>query len=345
MAKIAIIGTGLIGTSLALALRQSSLRDLEIVGTDENRQARGGAEKKKAFNRVENRLFNAVNGADIVVLATPVLAMKEVMELIGPELREGCVVTDVGSSKKVVLEWADELLPRTVDFVGGHPMAGKEEAGPDAAEPDLFQKKTYCVVPSARASKQSVAEITTMIEAVGGIPYFIGVEEHDSFVAAASHLPFLLSTALVGCTSKSANWEDIAQLASTGYRDITRLASGDTIMHRDICLTNSQPIVSWIDAFIRELYEFRNILEAEPEPDGEAVKGFFDQVAEARARWLAGEATAQARMASPQREDLPSFSESMGEMFMGRKLVQVQKRILGGDKNKEKDKDKEKGRR
>ena len=332
MAKIAIIGTGLIGTSLALALRQSSLRDLEIVGTDENRQARGGAEKKKAFNRVENRLFNAVNGADIVVLATPVLAMKEVMELIGPELRE-----------KVVLEWADELLPRTVDFVGGHPMAGKEEAGPDAAEPDLFQKKTYCVVPSARASQQSVAEITTMIEAVGGIPYFIGVEEHDSFVAAASHLPFLLSTALVGCTSKSANWEDIAQLASTGYRDITRLASGDTIMHRDICLTNSQPIVSWIDAFIRELYEFRNILEAEPEPDGEAVKGFFDQVAEARARWLAGEATAQARMASPQREDLPSFSESMGEMFMGRKLVQVQKRILGGDKNKEKDK--EKGRK
>ena len=336
MAKITIIGTGLIGTSLALALRQSSLRDLTVVGTDEDRQARGGAEKRKAFDRVENRLSSAIEGADIVVLATPVLAMEGILELIGPELPEGCVVTDVGSSKRVVLEWAEQHLPRTVDFVGGHPMAGKEEAGPQAAEHDLFKNKTYCVVPSAGARQQAVAEITTMIEAVGGTPYFIGVEEHDSFVAAASHLPFILSTALVGCTSKSANWEDIAQLASTGYRDITRLASGDTVMHRDICLTNREPIVSWIDAFIKELYEFRNILQAEPNPDGEVVKGVFDQVSEARAGWLAGEATAQARMATRNREDLPSFAESMGEMFMGRKLVQVQKRILGGDKDKAK---------
>ncbi|MFB3097561.1 MAG: prephenate dehydrogenase [Dehalococcoidia bacterium] len=337
MAKIAIIGTGLIGTSLAMALKQSSLRDLEIVGTDDDRQARSGAEKRKAFDKVENRLFSTVDGADIVVLATPVLAMKEVMELIGPELAEGCVVTDVGSSKKVVLEWAEQHLPRTVDFVGGHPMAGKEEAGPEAAEPDLFEGKTYCVVPSARASQQAVAEVTTMIEAIGGTPYFIGVEEHDSFVAAASHLPFLLSTALVGCTSKSANWEDIAQLASTGYRDITRLASGDSVMHRDICLTNSQSIVSWIDAFIKELYEYRKILQAAPQPDGEVVKGVFDQVSGARASWLAGEATAKARMSGREREEMPSFAESMGEMFMGRKLLQAQKRMLGGMRDKEKD--------
>jgi prephenate dehydrogenase len=337
MAKITIIGTGLIGTSLALALRQSSLRDLEVVGTDADRQARSGAEKRKAFDKVENRLFNAIQGADIVVLATPVLAMKEVMELIGPELAEGCVVTDVGSSKKVVLEWAEQLLPKTVDFVGGHPMAGKEEAGPEAAEPDLFQGKTYCVVPSARASQQAVAEVTTMIEAIGATPYFIGVEEHDSFVAAASHLPFLLSTALVGCTSKSVNWEDIAQLASTGYRDITRLASGDSVMHRDICLTNSQPIVSWIDAFIKELYEFRKILVDEPHPDGEVVKGVFDQVATARASWLAGEATAKARMANREREEIPSSAEFMGELFMGRKLIQATKRIPGAMRDKEKD--------
>jgi prephenate dehydrogenase len=337
MAKITIIGTGLIGTSLALALRQSSLRDLEVVGTDADRQARSGAEKRKAFDKVENRLFNAIQGADIVVLATPVLAMKEVMELIAPELVEGCVVTDVGSCKQVVLEWAAQILPKTVDFVGGHPMSGKEEAGPEAAEPDLFQGKTYCVVPSVGANQQAVGEITTMIEAIGAIPYFIGVEEHDSFVAAASHLPFLLSTALVGCTSKSVNWEDIAQLASTGYRDITRLASGDSVMHRDICLTNSQPIVSWIDAFIKELYEFRKILEAEPHPDGEAVKGVFDQVADARARWLAGEATAKARMANREREEIPSSAEFMGELFMGRKLIQATKRIPGAMRDKEKD--------
>ena len=337
MAKITIIGTGLIGTSLALALKESQLKDLQVVGTDSDRLARSRAEKRKAFHKVENRLLDAIDGADIVVLATPVMTMKEIMELIAPELPSGCVVTDVGSSKKVVLEWAQEILPDTVDFVGGHPMAGKEESGPDSAEPDLFQDKTYCVIPDKKASQQSVSEITTMVEAIGAVPYFIGVDEHDSFVAAASHLPFLLSTSLVGCTSKSANWEDIAQLASSGYRDISRLASGDTVMHRDICLTNNQPIISWIDAFIKELYEFRNILADEAGPDSEKVKKVFDDVADARAQWLAGQATVRARLANRQREEMPTFAESMGEMFMGRKLLQANKRLFGGLKGQDRD--------
>ncbi|MEE2881998.1 MAG: prephenate dehydrogenase/arogenate dehydrogenase family protein [Chloroflexota bacterium] len=337
MAKIAIIGTGLIGTSLALALNDSQLKDLQVVGTDADRSVRNRAEKRKAFHKVENQLLSAIDGADIVVLATPVMTMKEIMKLIASELPPGCVVTDVGSSKKVVLEWAQEILPDTVDFIGGHPMAGKEESGPDSAESGLFQDKTYCVIPGMNASQQSVSEITTMVEAIGAVPYFIGVDEHDSFVAAASHLPFLLSTSLVACTSKSPNWEDIAQLASSGYRDITRLASGDTVMHRDICLTNNQPIISWIDAFIKELYEFRNILADESGPDSDKVKKVFDDVAGARAQWLAGEATVKARLANRQREEMPTFSESMGEMFMGRKLLQANKRIFGGLKGQDRD--------
>ncbi len=117
MAKITIIGTGLIGTSLGLALRQSQLRDIEIVGTDADGSARSGADKRNAFHRVESRLMRAIDQADMVILATPIMAMQELMEIIGPELPEGCVVTDVGSSKKVVLEWADQYLPSTVDFV------------------------------------------------------------------------------------------------------------------------------------------------------------------------------------------------------------------------------------
>ena len=328
MAKIAIIGTGLIGTSLGMALQQSQIRDLQVVGTDSEHQARSGAQKKGAFHRVENRLYNAVENADIVVLATPIMAMKELMEVMGPELQEGCIVTDVGSSKKVVIEWADQYLPPQVDFVGGHPMAGKETSGPETAEATLFVDKPYCVIPSPRASQRSVAEITTMVEAVGAWPFFIGLDEHDSFVAASSHLPFLLSMALVGCTSKSANWEDIAQLASSGYRDISRLASGDPVMHRDICVTNPGPIVAWIDTFIRELYEFRKMLDSETEPDPEAIKAAFDNAYTARAQWVAG-AVASSRQYNPHRE-LPSFTESMGEMFLGRKLLDARKRITQG---------------
>lgn len=337
MAKIAIIGTGLIGSSLGLALQQSQIKDLQVVGTDSEHQARSGAQKKGAFHRVENRLYNAVEDADIVVLATPVMAMKEMMEVLGPELPEGCIVTDVGSSKRVVIEWADQFLPDTVDFVGGHPMAGKETPGPEGAEATLFVDKTYCIIPSSRASQRAVAEISTMVEAVGAKPYFIGLDEHDSFVAAASHLPFLLSTALVECTSKSANWEDIAQLASSGYRDITRLAAGDPVMHRDISVTNAQPIVAWIDTFIRELYEFRKLLEAEGGPDPEAIKAVFDHANEARAQWMAGAVTSQSRQYSPHRE-LPTFAESMGEMFLGRQAIEARKaitqRFSGQDKKR-----------
>ncbi|MFQ6030011.1 MAG: prephenate dehydrogenase [Dehalococcoidia bacterium] len=336
MARITVIGTGLIGTSLGLALMQSPLKDLELIGTDAAHSARSGADKRRAFHKVDDRLLRAVDGADMVVLATPIMAMEELLEIIGPELPEDCVVTDVGSSKKVVLDWADKILPNHVHFVGGHPMAGKEEAGPEAAEADLFQNRTYAVVPSIKASQRAVAEVTTMIENIGAKPYFISVDEHDSFVAAASHLPFMLSMALVGCTSKSANWDDIAQLASTGYRDITRLASGDTVMHRDICVSNPEPIVAWIDAFIRELYEVRKLLDGEGELDSEAIKNIFDQAAEARAKWVAGQFGPEARQYSPHTE-LPTFAESMGEMFAGRKIIEAQKRMFRrgrGDQDK-----------
>ena len=355
MAKITIVGTGLIGTSLALALKQAQLKNVEIVGTDADSRARGGAQKSGAFDNVENRLLHAIRDVDIVVLATPIMAMRELMEILGAELPDGCLVTDVGSSKRVVMDWAEEFLPKTIDFVGGHPMAGRETPGPENADANLFRNKAYCVIPSLDARQQAVSEVATLVQAVGAKPFYIGIDEHDSFVAAASHLPFLLSVGLMGCTSKSANWEDISQLASSGYHDLTRLASGDPIMHRDICVTNSQHIVAWIDAFIRELYDIRKSLDTDSEEetldlqrtvevlatealekksmesDTEGLQKLFEDAAEARARWLAGDANTGSRPASP---EIPSFAESMGEMFAGRRLMEAQKRFFGGDKDR-----------
>lgn len=331
MPKIAIVGTGLMGTSLGLALRNSQLLNLELVGTDASGGARGGAQKSGAFNRMENRLLNAVDGADIVVLATPIMAMRELLEVLGPNLPEGCVVTDVGSSKKVVLEWADQFLPDTVDFVGGHPMAGKETSGPESADANLFKGKAYCIIPGVKASERAAAEITTMAEAIEAVPYYISREEHDSFVAAVSHLPFLMSVALVGCTTASANWDDIARLASSGYRDLTRLASGDTVMHRDICVTNPEPIVAWIDTFIRELYKARQLLAESENLDTAAILDLFEQAREGRARWLTGDYGAQARQYNPN-EELPTFAQSMGDMFVGRRLMDAQRRVFRGSR-------------
>ncbi len=336
MPKIAIIGTGLIGTSLGMALRQSDLRDLQVIGTDYDGRARSGAQKRGAFHKVEGRLWPAIEGADIVVLATPVMAMKDIFETIGPHLQQDAIVTDVGSSKRVVAEWATEFLPSTSPYVGGHPMAGRETAGPDNAAADLFLGKPYCIVPTAQAREQAVSSITTMAEAIGAKPFFISADEHDSFVAAASHLPFMMSVALMQTVSKSANWEDIAQVASSGFRDLSRLASGDVIMHRDISITNREPIVSWIDSFIRELYEIRNLLNEEPDADPAAVEDLFKQASEERAKWLAGLITPGSGHQRNQ-EDIPSFGEAMGQMLLGSKGMEMQKRMFGGEREKDRE--------
>ena len=334
MPRIAIVGTGLMGASLALALKNSPLLNLEVVGTDSSGGARSGAQKTGAFNRIESRLLNAVEGADIVVLATPIVAMKELLEVLSSHLPEGCVVTDVGSSKQSVIAWADQYLPENVHFVGGHPMAGRETPGPENADPDLFKGKTYCVIPSVRASERAAAEITTMVEALEATPYYISAEEHDSFVAAVSHLPFLLSVALVGCTSSSPNWDDIARVASSGYHDLTRLASGDTVMHRDICVTNPEPIVSWIDSFIRELYSIRQLLAESDNLDTEAIMDLFVKARDSRAKWLAGDYGPQARQYNPHTE-LPTFAQSMGDMFVGRRLLDAQRRLFRGGRDED----------
>jgi len=324
LTTIAIVGTGLMGTSLALAIKSSNLK-VDIVGTDYDSIARSGAQKSGAFKKVESRLANAIRGADVVVFATPIQAMREMMESAANDFEEGCVVTDVGSSKKVVLQWAEEVLPKHVSFVGGHPMAGKELAGPKNADGTMFKGKAYCIVPSVNAERAAVSSVTTIAEAIGAKPFFIGVDEHDSFVAAVSHLPFMMSVALMGTASKSANWDDIAQLASSGFSDLSRLAAGDPVMHRDICVTNPEPIVAWMDSYIRELYELRNMLAKEGGPDPDALHEVFEEAMNARARWKAGILTKIDRVTS----DIPSFAESMGEVFMGRSGMEAQKKIFG----------------
>ena len=326
MTTIAIVGTGLIGTSLALAIKQSNLQ-VDVVGTDYDQSARSGAQKSGAFKKVESNLSNAIRGADVVIYATPVLAMREMMEASVNDFEEGCVVTDVGSSKKVVIEWADEILPESVSFVGGHPMAGKELSGPTNADGDLFKGKAYCIIPSVTAEKSAVSSVTTLAESIRAKPFFIGVDEHDSFVAAVSHLPFMMSVALMGTASKSANWEDIAQLASSGFASLSRLASGDPIMHRDICVSNPKPIVAWMDAYIREMYDLRNMLANENGPDPEAVHQVFVDAMEARARWQAGIVTTLDRISGPSTE-IPTFAETMGEMFIGRRGMEAQKKLF-----------------
>ena len=313
MERVTIVGLGLIGTSLGLALRQTKTLRAEIVGHDAEPSHAARAQRRGAVSKTSYNLLDAVDGARLVILAVPVMAIRETLELIAPHLVPGCVVTDTGSTKAEVLNWAEAILgERDVSFVGGHPMAGKEESGPDAADAELFKGAAYAVCPAPSAGEEATRAIVTMIEAVGAVPYFVDATEHDSYVAAVSHLPFLLSTALVASTTKSPAWREMSRLAATGYRDISRLAAGDPIMHRDICVTNSVGVVHWIDEFIKQLMAMRQWIQE----DHDALELSLINAWEARARWLAGQDSGERPGA-----DLPKASESMMQFMMGDRLA------------------------
>jgi prephenate dehydrogenase len=288
------------------------------------------------LDSTETKLLRAVREASLVIISTPVGAIEEIMKLIGPELVKGCVVTDTGSTKMQVLRWAEQHLPDTVNFVGGHPMAGKELSGPEAAQADLFQDTTYCVVPGKSAHQEAVSTIIKMAETVGAKPYFIDPAEHDSYVGAVSHLPLVLSTVLMKLTSSSPSWPEISRLASTGFRDVSRLASGDPEMSRDICLTNQEGVVHWIDQFIKELYAFRGlVLEGGERP----LRKVFDDAWEARDRWLQNKVTAPA---ANRQVELPTTAETMGGMLMGDRIAGRIQEMANWRKDTDTEKDRDK---
>jgi prephenate dehydrogenase len=280
--SIAIIGLGLIGGSLGLALRGAGLDHVERVGYARSPAVAARATEIGAVDRTGDSIAAAVDGADIIILAAPTLALPEIMQQMAPHLKAGCTVTDTASTKAEVMEWAEGYLPATAGFVGGHPMAGKEQSGIDVAETRLFQGCAYCLVPGHRASRASTDLMVDMVGRLGATPLFLTAAKHDEFVAGISHLPFILSSSLVLSTARSPLWKEMSRLAATGYRDVGRLASGNARMNRDICLTNRENILFWIDEFTAELARFRRLVSE----GSQELEDAFLAARQARQDWL-----------------------------------------------------------
>jgi prephenate dehydrogenase len=257
---VTIIGLGLIGGSIGLALRQGKRSGWEIVGYSRHQETVANALSLGAIERGETNLKDAVKQAEFVIIATPVLTVEEIFSKIAPHLPSGCIVTDTASTKVQVMKWAEEILPPTVDFIGGHPMAGRETYGIQAAKAELFRRCTYCLTPSEKASPKSRDKVIGMVKKLGAIPFFIDAQEHDNLVAGISHLPMLLSVALVSLTTKNPSWSKMSKLAASGYHDLTRLASGSPEVNSHICLSNQEAIVNWIDKFSQELERYRQLV-------------------------------------------------------------------------------------
>ncbi|MGE0227132.1 MAG: prephenate dehydrogenase [Dehalococcoidia bacterium] len=252
MPRVAILGTGLIGASIGLRLKAS--RDqLEVVGFDTYREHAQAAERSKAVDRAMRSPREAVTGAGLVILAAPILAIRELMGEIASALEPGVIVTDTGSTKAEVMRWARDLLPPHASFIGGHPMAGKTESGPGAADAALFEGARWAVVPSGDAAEDAVDVVTGLAHTMGARPMFLDAEEHDAYVAAISHLPLMVATALFRLNRDSEAWPELSALAAGGFRDTSRLAGTDPAMAHDIAITNRIQLVHWIERYIETL--------------------------------------------------------------------------------------------
>ena len=281
--QVAIIGLGLMGASLGMALRERHLARA-IVGFDSMPGVAARAQERGAIHTACASVAEAVAGSDLVILATPLLAMRDLFAEIAPLLAPETVVTDLGSVKAAVVSWAESLLEAPGQFVAGHPMAGSEQSGVDAADGNLYQGCTWLLTPTPRTSATALQTVERIIAALGTHPARLSPERHDRGVALASHLPLLAASALTLTVAQTPDAADAFAVAAGGFRDTTRVASGSPEMARDICLTNSAPLLEALDAYIAALQTLREqVASANP-----AIAVAFTAARDARNAWLSG---------------------------------------------------------
>ena len=253
--KITIIGVGLIGGSLGLALKEKK-PNFKIVGIDKQKIIEI-AITRGAIDEGTVNLEEGIKEADIVILATPVKTILGLLPKINPFLKRGCLVTDTGSTKGQVVERANEVLSKDVFFIGGHPMAGSEKYGIDSADPHLFQDKTYILTPTNKSNLVALEKTFSIIRMIGAKKLILDPLDHDRIVGAVSHLPQILAVSLTNTISmlvQKENNNNYFKAVGEGFKNMTRIASSPYRIWEDICETNQENILEMIQ-------EFKNYLE------------------------------------------------------------------------------------
>ncbi|MGM0653239.1 MAG: prephenate dehydrogenase/arogenate dehydrogenase family protein [Bacillota bacterium] len=263
--RAALIGTGLIGGSIGMALCEQKLVG-EVVGYDRDSKVASLALKRGAIDKTANTLVEAVKEADLVIVAVPVLSTLGIVKEISSAVKQGTLITDVGSTKARIMEAVETLLPEGVTFVGGHPMAGSEESGISGADPALLENAIYVLTPGSQAEQGHIDKLAGMLSAIGAQTLMVEPLEHDRIVALVSHLPHLSAAALVQSVAGTDNLELIKTLAAGGFRDSTRIALGNPDIWRDIFISNRWALLSALKKYkknITDLESYLNDLSAE----------------------------------------------------------------------------------
>ncbi len=281
--KLCVIGTGLIGGSFSLALKEAGACE-KIIGAGRSEETLQKALQLNIIDSYETDISAAVKDADLVFVSVPLGAMADVFEKIAAGLKqagnEKAVITDAGSSKQQVLQLAEKIFTFNPGrFVAGHPIAGTENSGPDAAFAELYKDRRVILTPTENTDSDAIKLVSELWQITGAEVETMDAEHHDKVLAATSHLPHLIAFGLVHCLENIDDIEDVFRFAAGGFRDVTRIASSDPTMWRDICLNNQQPILDMMKRYKDELDMLYNALDA---GDGEKLMEVFQHAKQTR---------------------------------------------------------------
>jgi len=272
--KIAIIGLGLIGGSLGKALKSLGRTDLRVIGIPRREETLKLAHELGAIDEGTTDHLKGAVDADLVFICTPINLVTEIIKEIAPSLKKGAIVTDVASSKYEVVSQSEKVLPKGTYFVGGHPLAGKETTKLEAAETELFKSKVWVLAKTSRTSQKAFDKVAEVVGWLGGLVVGMEPKKHDLVVAAISHMPLAVAAALVNAVAGEPDSELMKKCAASGFRDTTRIASGDPILGVDMFTTNKKAVLKMLSAFKKSLSEIEKLVK---EGNGEKIRESLDR--------------------------------------------------------------------
>ncbi|SMC75934.1 prephenate dehydrogenase [Sporomusa malonica] len=277
--RIAILGMGLIGGSLGLAFKAARGGKVEVIGIDNNELSLIKARQRGAADIVTTDARAGVANADMIFICTPVLQAAALVKEIAPYLKQGAILTDTGSTKSYLIEQISALLPCGIHYVPGHPMAGREKSGIEAADSTLFRDKWYILTPSGADNATAVEAVRQVISWTGARITEMDAERHDWCTALISHVPHIGAAALVNLLAYSEDQDSSIKLAGGGFRDTTRIASSNADMWADVCMTNAAPIADSLDKFSQLIGQ---VSQAIRQGDRASIHQFFANAKERR---------------------------------------------------------------
>jgi prephenate dehydrogenase len=283
--RVSIVGLGLVGGSIGLALRKAGVTSA-VIGHDSRRAAANEAKRIGAVDKADWNLISACEEADLVILAAPIRGIEESLKVLGPNLRPGCVVLDTATVKEPVMAWAAASLPQRVHFVGGDPILSKAARGRwgiENARADLFEEGLFCLVPAPETDPEAIQLVSNMASILGAKPLFMDAAEHDGLLAAVEHLPTLLSLAMLETVIDQPAWRELRKVAGAAFESSTQLVTANSVAHSDLCVLNRENVARWIDAMVASLGSLREVLsEGEVDPLDDRILHALEE----RQKWL-----------------------------------------------------------